>query len=220
MGSGWGWGRGAGGPRGAAGLGARRAGTPLSCLVRAAWGPSTEPGGWRFRTGRRPRCALQPAGRGLWAGRGPQGRGVPHAACKGRGLSLQCSRVTAPPWGSEPGVPTSRQPHGAPPDRGPAPSPGPECGVEGVGAGGWRRQSGLLLSRGPPPLVSSPGPLQTPPPWLASLPLPPPGSWLQHPPAPRRSSSQGLSPSSQGRRLPVRNGFQRRMSFAPSLTFT
>lgn len=226
MGSGWGWGRGAGGPRGAAGLGARRAGTPLSCRVRAAWGPSTETRGWRFRTGRRPRCALQPAGRGLWAGRGPQGRGVPQAACKGRGLSLQCSRVTAPPRGSDPGVPPSRQPHGGPVSRPRARTKPQDRSVASKGRGAaeaiWPPAfQGRADAEGTPALgVLTGAPADAPHP-LASQPAPAPARELAPaPPAPRRGSSQGLSPSSQGRRLPARIGFQRRKSFAPSLTFT
>lgn len=167
------------------------------------------------------------AGRGLWAGRGPQGRGVPQAACKGRGLSLRCSRVTAPPRGSDPGAPPSRQPHGGPVSRPRARTKPQDRSVasKGRGVGGEAAEAvwppafqGRADAEGTPALgVLTGAPADAPHP-LASQPAPAPARELAPaPPAPRRGSSQGLSPSSQGRRLPARIGLQRRKSFAPSL---
>lgn len=99
MGSGWGWGREPGTP-GAAGLGARRAGTP-PLPGESAGGLSTETGGLAFRTGRRPRCALQPAG-WLWAEGSRRGAGSPRRPARARPRA-RVQQSHASPRGSDPG---------------------------------------------------------------------------------------------------------------------
>ena len=171
-----------GGPGGAVG------GDPALLPVRAAWVPSSE------REGGEPPLR-SPARWGGGSGPGGARRGHDRAAGEGarsrrrpvRGEACRCSAAEPRPLhgrqspgslyhGSLTVAPVSRpRALTKPQDRSVA-SRG-RGAAEAVGSPAFQ---GRADAEGTPGLGVLTGPLQTPP-WRASLPPPPPGSWLQHP---------------------------------------
>lgn len=178
-----------GGPGGAVG------GDPALLPVRAAWVPSSEREGLVLphRTVS-PRCALQPGGVGA-PGPGGARRGHDRAAGEGarsprrpvRGEASRSSAAEPRPLhgGQSPGslyhgsltvAPVSRPRALTKPQDQSVASRG-RGAAEAVGSPAFQ---GRADAEGTPGLGVLTGPLQTPP-WRASLPPPPPGSWVQHP---------------------------------------